>query len=97
MACHGEHGGGDGPAGRALASPPRDFRSGSFVHKSTPGDALPTHADLRAVIRRGVVERGMPAWAGMSDADVDAVVHYVKTFSPRWAGPAPSTAPAASP
>lgn len=82
--CHGVDGDGKGPAGVSLRPPPRDFRSGEFTYKSTPGDALPTHEDLRELIRKGVSERGMPGWAGLRDEDLDALAHYLKTFSPRW-------------
>jgi cytochrome c oxidase cbb3-type subunit I/II len=84
--CHGNDGSGKGPSGRALREPPRDFRDADFKHKSTPGDALPTDADLERVIAQGLVEQGMPAWPGMSAEDRHAVVQYIKTFSPRWRG-----------
>jgi mono/diheme cytochrome c family protein len=82
--CHGNDGSGNGPSGRALAEPPRDFREGNFKHKSTPGDALPTDADIEQVVVKGRVENGMPAWPGLSAEDLHAVVQYIKTFSPRW-------------
>jgi mono/diheme cytochrome c family protein len=82
--CHGVDGDGAGPAGVGLRPSPRDFRTGEFTYKSTPGDALPTHEDLRDLIRKGVPERGMPGWKGLREEDLDAVAHYLKTFSPRW-------------
>jgi mono/diheme cytochrome c family protein len=82
--CHGNDGSGNGPSGRALREPPRDFREGDFKHKTTPEGALPTDEDLEGVITRGLVEQGMPAWPGMSAEDRHAVVQYIKTFSPRW-------------
>lgn len=82
--CHGVEGDGAGPAGVGLEPPPRDFRSGAFLYKSTSGDALPSHEDLRESIRKGKPERGMPGWAGLRDDDLDALAHYLKTFSPRW-------------
>lgn len=95
--CHGYDGGGKGPAARNLEA--RDFRSGHFLYKSTPGDELPTDADLIATIKQGKADKGMPAWGGLRDEDVRAVVSYIKTFSPRWreaqgsSAPAPATAP----
>ena len=83
--CHGLDGGGQGPAARNLDA--RDFRTGVFLYKSTPGDALPADADLAATIKRGKLDKGMPAWGGLHDSDVQAVVSYIKTFSPRWRGP----------
>lgn len=85
VSCHGEQGAGDGPAGRALHKKPRDFRQADFEYKSTPGDALPTDDDIITVIREGRVDTGMPAWPGLTDADLSALVQYIKTFSPRWA------------
>lgn len=85
--CHGYEGDGKGPGARGLDA--RDFRTANFLYKSTPGDALPTDADLAATIRNGKVDRGMPAWVGLRDEDVTALVSYIKTFSPRW-----QTAPA---
>lgn len=86
--CHGYQGAGDGPAARNLQ--PRDFQTAAFLYKSTPGDDLPTDADLAATIRTGKVDRGMPAWVGMRHEDVQALVSYIKTFSPRWrSGPKP--------
>ena len=83
--CHGADGGGHGPAARGLQ--PRDFRAANFLYKSTPGDALPTDTDLAATIKQGRVDKGMPAWGGLRDEDVAAVVSYIKTFSPRWRSP----------
>lgn len=80
--CHGYDGGGQGPAARNLDA--RDFRAGRFLYKSTPGDELPTDADLATTIKRGKVDKGMPAWGGLRDDDVRALVSYIKTFSPRW-------------
>lgn len=80
--CHGQDGGGQGPAARGLK--PRDFRAASFLYKSTPNDELPTDADLIATIKNGKVDKGMPAWVGLRDEDLAALVSYIKTFSPRW-------------
>jgi mono/diheme cytochrome c family protein len=82
--CHGNDGSGNGSAGRALKSPPRDFRTADFRYASGGEGSLPTDGDLSSVIRMGRIEEGMPAWAALSDDDVHAVVQYIKTFSPRW-------------
>jgi len=95
--CHGYEGGGDGPSARSLDPKPRDFRSAQFLYSAGGEGSLPTDADLRGTIQNGVVSRGMPAWKGMNAADLDALVSYIKTFSPRWhTGPA-TAAPAAAP
>lgn len=90
--CHGYDGGGTGPAARNLDPRPRDFRAAQFLYGSAVGEGgLPTDRELKGTIREGVVSRGMPAWAGLRDADLDALVSYIKTFSPRWQ-PAPARA-----
>ena len=91
--CHGYEGGGDGPSARSLDPKPRDFRSAQFLYSAGGEGSLPTDADLRGTIQNGIVSRGMPAWKGMNAADLDALVSYIKTFSPRWQtglGPAPA-------
>jgi len=96
--CHGYDGGGAGPAARNLDPKPRDFRAAQFLYLSAGASAgdgdLPTDGDLKATIRNGVTSRGMPAWGGLRDEDLDALVSYIKTFSPRWQ---PAPAPAATP
>ena len=82
--CHGPDGSGDGNAGRALKTRPRDFRTADFRYSSAGEGTLPTDADLESVIRNGRVEEGMPAWAALSPEDVHAVIQFIKTFSPRW-------------
>ena len=82
--CHGADGAGQGPAGRALDPPPRDFRTGVFMVASPPGDRLPTDAQLLRLVEKGRIERGMPAFPMVPPDDRMAVVHYIKTFSPRW-------------
>ncbi|MEM6289658.1 MAG: cytochrome c [Myxococcota bacterium] len=83
--CHGHDGAGTGPASTGLAEAPRDFRAANFKYKSTPGDALPTDADLDVTLRKGRLEGGMPAFGGLTNDDRAAVIQYLKTFSPRWA------------
>lgn len=93
--CHGYDGGGAGPAARNLDPKPRDFRAAQFLYGSAVGEGgLPTDRELKTTIRNGVTSRGMPAWAGLRDADLDALVSYIKTFSPRWE---PAPGPAATP
>jgi mono/diheme cytochrome c family protein len=84
--CHGPEGAGDGAAGRTLPKQPRSFQLAQFQYKSTPGDELPTDADLDATIRNGRIDEGMPAWNTLSESDRHAVIQYIKTFSTRWKG-----------
>jgi mono/diheme cytochrome c family protein len=82
--CHGYEGRGDGGGARNLDPKPRDFQTAEFLYASAGAGQLPTDSDLRNTIREGVTTRGMPAWAGMRGEDLDALVSYIKTFSPRW-------------
>ena len=82
--CHGRDGSGDGSAGRALSTRPRDFRTADFRYASAGEGTLPTDADLESVIRNGRIDEGMPAWAALSADDVHAVIQFIKTFSPKW-------------
>jgi mono/diheme cytochrome c family protein len=84
MHCHGDDGSGRGPAGRALANPPRDFRAGRFPVAAPSGDRLPTDRELLQVVEGGRVEGGMPAFPMIPPDDRQAVVQYIKTFSPQW-------------
>jgi mono/diheme cytochrome c family protein len=62
---------------------PRDFRRGIVKYASVPSGQLPTDADLARTIRHGLAGTPMRAW-DLPDDDVDAIVQYLKTFSPRW-------------
>jgi cytochrome c oxidase cbb3-type subunit 2 len=78
--CHGEKGDGQGPGAPHLKPPPRDFTTGKFKLRTTPSGALPTDDDLKRVVRLGMPYTSMPPWPRLSDAEVDAVVQYLKTF-----------------
>lgn len=84
-ACHGPEGRGDGfaaPFGRTVQA---DFTRAEFKVRSTPSGALPSDADLAAVIRRGAGGDGaMPSFSFLSSGDVDRLVAHVKGFSARW-------------
>ncbi len=86
--CHGEKGDGQGISAPRLLPRPRDFTSGKFKVRTTPNGALPTDADLLAVIRDGMPYTSMPGWSHLSAADLDELVAAVKSFSPAFADPA---------
>lgn len=84
--CHGPGGKGDGGAAHMMAPRPRDFTLGRYKIRSTESGGLPTDDDLLRSIRQGLHGTTMPAWQGLlSDADMRAVLAYVKGFSPRFA------------
>ncbi|MFN7980381.1 MAG: c-type cytochrome [Vicinamibacterales bacterium] len=99
--CHGATGKGDGPAALTLVPHPRDFTSGRYKLHSTETGSLPTDDDLLRTVRKGVFGTAMPGWESiLSDADVRAVVEYVKSMSPRFSHEQPEpiavSTPAAS-
>jgi len=81
--CHGLYGDGRGPVGYQQDPPARDFRHGIVKYAGVMAGSLPTDDDLRSIIRDGLVGTGMLPWR-VPDDELDAVVHYIKTFSPRW-------------
>ncbi len=92
--CHGESGRGDGPAATFMTPRPRDFTSGKYKIKSTPESSVPTDDDLIRSVKVGLPGSTMPGWEDLlSDTDVRAVVGYIKTMSPRFAGAAPQPIP----
>lgn len=84
--CHGQIGDGNAPGARLLGpSLPRDFTTGIFKLRSTPAYSLPTDEDLARTIVRGIPGTWMPAWGDMlTPAQIQALVDYLKGFSPIW-------------
>ena len=81
--CHGDRGDGRGISATGLVPPPRDFTTGRFKFAAVPSGALPADADLVRVVRRGLAGTAMRAW-DVPGGDLDAIVQYLKTLSPRW-------------
>jgi cytochrome c oxidase cbb3-type subunit 2 len=90
--CHGAAGDGQGPEAGRFFTRPVDFRRGIFKFRSTPSGSLPTDRDLEQTVRRGLPGSGMIAQDHLSDAEIAAVIAYVKSFSTRWANEKPGTA-----
>jgi mono/diheme cytochrome c family protein len=85
-ACHGDEGDGNGASVKmGLRPPPRDFRAGQFKFGSVAG-GLPSDEDFKRIIRFGLKGTAMLPW-DLEDNDLDAVIQYIKTFSPRWQPP----------
>jgi mono/diheme cytochrome c family protein len=76
-ACHGEHGGGDGPAARFLYPRPRNFGDVKFRVVSTV-NLIPTDADLLQVLERGMPGSAMFPFRHLPEADRQALVAYVR-------------------
>ena len=80
--CHGDGGGGDGPAAATMLPRPRSFTGAIYKIRSTASGQLPTDADLLRAIDEGLPGTAMPAWkTRLSDGERRDVMAYLKTFS----------------
>jgi mono/diheme cytochrome c family protein len=83
--CHGLNGDGKGLLATSLHPQPRDFTRGLFRYRSTPTGQLPTDEDLLRTITVGLPGSMMPAWEPfLNVTERQAVVAYLKHFSPRF-------------
>jgi mono/diheme cytochrome c family protein len=74
--CHGDHGGGDGPAAAALLPKPRNFHDAAFWRDR----AL---EQVTAIVKKGKPGTMMPGFEGvLSDQEIDAVARFVRTIDP---------------
>jgi len=80
--CHAANG--KGVHGKYGQTPIIDLTLGSYKYAVAPKGELPADQDLHRVIRRGLGERRMPAFTGLTDPQIADVVHFIKTLSPRW-------------
>ena len=82
--CHGDDGRGDGPAAAALVPKPRNLRDASFWRDRSV-------VSIATVVRKGKPGTMMAPFEGaLTDAEVDAVVEYVRRFDPS-SGDGPAT------
>ncbi|WP_224240631.1 c-type cytochrome [Hyalangium gracile] len=88
VSCHGERGDGQGPSAVGMRPPPRSFRQGLYKFGGVAAGELPTDEALKRTVRRGLHGTPMQPW-GVPEPDLEAVVQYLKTFSPRWQQEAP--------
>lgn len=90
--CHGETGRADGTCAGFLSPQPRDFTTGVYRFKSTPGAEMPTDADLFTTVSIGVHSTGMPPWQFLlTDEERWAVVAYIRTMSDKFERMGPGT------
>ncbi len=85
--CHGDEGAGSGHATLRVKPKPRDFTSGKYKFRTTPNGMLPTDDDLRRVIEIGLPYTSMPGWPNLTNAEVQNVTYYIKSFSPDFENP----------
>jgi mono/diheme cytochrome c family protein len=83
--CHGDDGKGDGPVGVALNPRPRDFTKAEFKFDAAKDGKPGSDAALTNVIKNGAGAYGgsplMAPWGGtLSDADIQNVIAYIRTF-----------------
>lgn len=83
-ACHGLSGKGDGPAGAALNPKPRDFTSGEWKQGGTPSQVF-------ATLTKGIAGTAMAPYETLSIQDRWALVHYVRSLSPKTPEDTPET------
>ena len=67
-----------------MTTQPRNLRMGIFKFRTTPCGKLPTDADLRRTIRKGVSGTAMPTFAEMSDSDLSSIIVFIQNLSRRW-------------
>lgn len=84
IGCHGAEGDGLGDAAVFLNPKPRNFKQANYKFSSVKSGQLPLDEDLKRSIRQGLKGSAMPAFGELSDHTLDALVAYLKTFSPRW-------------
>ncbi len=70
--CHGESGDGHGPEAGRYSPRPADFTG-----------MRPSYAAARRVIYNGVAGTSMPAWPLLTEAEVQAVTHFIRSLY-RW-------------
>lgn len=91
--CHGDQGDGKGVGADFFDPKPRDFTSGAYKIRTTESGELPTHGDIKDIIRRGLPYTGMPAWPSFTDVELDALAKYLETFNEDFADTANLTKP----
>jgi mono/diheme cytochrome c family protein len=81
--CHGISGDGRGPTALFLNPYPRDYRQGVYKFKSTYTSAKPTDDDLHRILVNGIPGTAMPSFSLLPEAELEALVEYVKYLSYR--------------
>jgi mono/diheme cytochrome c family protein len=81
--CHGTTGDGHGPTAEFLNPYPRDYRKSAYKFKSTPIGVRPTHDDLKRILQNGIAGTAMPSFHLLPEAEIEALVDYVKYLSIR--------------
>ena len=73
--CHGDRGGGDGPAAAALIPKPKNFRDPAYWKDRSL-------ESLHGIVKKGKPGTMMPGFDGvLSDVEIDAVLRYLQRFA----------------
>lgn len=82
--CHGDSGKGDGPVGKSLNPPPRDYTKGEFKFDTDKDGKPGTDADLANVIKNGAMKFGgsplMAPWPAFTDAQIADLIAYIRSL-----------------
>ncbi|HVZ74662.1 MAG TPA: c-type cytochrome [Polyangia bacterium] len=81
--CHGDEGDGKGAAAPGLQPAPRNLTLGIYKFGAVAAGQLPTDADFVRIIRGGLHGTAMQAW-DVPPAEMDDLIGFVKSLSPRW-------------
>lgn len=77
--CHGDTGDGGGRFAYLMDPRPRNLQKGRFKLVTTE-NRIPSDEDLLQVITRGMPGSAMPPWGHLSQADLRALVAYVRNI-----------------
>ncbi len=87
-ACHGGKGAADVPVAEKIYPKPRDFTTGLFKYKTSPGVLPPRDEDIFNVIKYGLTGTSMPGWKQLlTDKQIKSLIPLLKSFdtSASWA------------
>ncbi len=76
VACHGEKGDGQGPAGMALKPPPRNFAKDAFKQGQST-------AEIFLTVSNGVPQTAMVGYGHLPEEDRWGLAYYVGEFIPK--------------
>jgi len=82
--CHGNGGKGDGPVGKVLQPPPRDFTVGDFKFDTDGDGKAGEDADLMNVLKKGAGAYGgsqmMAPWPALNDEQLNDIIAYIRSL-----------------
>jgi DMSO reductase family type II enzyme heme b subunit len=86
--CHGDTGGGDGPAAKFMYPRPRVFKdNSSYKFRTTPSGTLPLDQDLFDTITRGIPATAMPDFKFLTEGQRWDLVAFIKSLNADFADP----------